>query len=174
MIKINIQTKDYAWIAKLSVKIKEKTHEKELKGVFENGEQEIKETIFSTLKSTKDLSFFTNNENLKSILEKENYKVESIEETFDFSDIIEYKEIEDPTLPDFLKKGFEEVCIYETKELNQIAVSTYFVKAYLFFKENPEKVKEIKLLQDLKNKGIYGKEVLIEDILQTIEETFLI
>ena len=173
MIEINIQTKDYAWIAKLSVKIKEKTHEKELKGIFENKE-EIIETIFSTLKSKKDLVILTNDEELQILLEGQNESSELIETSFDFSEIMEHKEREDPTIPENLNKGFQEVCIYDTKEQNQIAVSAYFVKAYMFFNENPEKIKEITLLKDLKEKGIYSKEVLIEDIMQTIEETLLI
>ena len=47
------------------------------------------------------------------------------------------------------------------------------VKAYLFFKDNQDKVTEIKLLTDLKNKGIYGKDILMEDIFEIIEETFI-
>jgi len=173
MIKIEIQTKKYAWIAKLSVEIKGEIHSKELKGTFEE-KKEILEIIFSNLKTLKNLSFFTNDEDIKELLQKDNYNVEIITETFDFSEIINYKEFEDPSIPEELNKSFEEICIFDTKELNQIAVSTYFVKAYLFFKDNKDKIKEIKLLSDLKNKGIYDKDILIEDILQTIEETFLI
>ena len=174
MIEINIQTKEYAWIAVLSAKIKGKEHKKELKGIFEK-EEEIKEIIFSNLKSIKNLMFYTNNEKIESILELSGFETKLNKTiTFDFSEIIEYKEIEDPTLPDFLNKGVNDICIFETKEENQIATSTYFVKAYLYFKENEDKVKEIKLLKELKSKGIYDKEILMEDILQIIEETLLI
>jgi len=172
MIRIEVQTLDSAWIAKLYAEVKGKVHEKELKGMFKT-EEEIKDIIFSNLKSIKNLTFTTNNIKLKEILEIDNSTELKEDITFDFSEMIQYKELEDPNIPDFLNKSYIEIAIYESKEENDIAIGTFFVKAYMYFKENQDKVKEIRLLSDLKNKGIYSKDILMEDIFEIIEESFL-
>lgn len=172
MVNIFIQLKETAWIIKLSAEINGKEKIKELKGLFED-KQEILTTLFSTLKTTENLNIITNDEEIKFLFEEIGL-VATIEDLdYDFSEILEYKEQTNPTVPDFLEKGMKEICIFDTKEQNQVAVGSHFVRAYMFFVNNPEKIKEIPLLKDLKNKGFYAKDILMEDILQTIEETMI-
>jgi hypothetical protein len=172
MVNIYIQLKETAWIIKLSAEVKGKEKTKELKGIFQEKE-EILTTLFSTLKTKENLFIITNDEEIQYLLEELDFSVKLEDLNFDFSEILDYKEKMDPTVPDFLEKGMKDVCIFDTKEQNQIAVGSHFVRAYMFFVNNPEKIKEIKLLKDLKNKGLYEKEILMEDILQSIEETMI-
>lgn len=173
MVNIYIQIKDYAWIAELNAIVKGVEHKKVLKGTFEKV-SEIKDIILQTLKTNKDIEFYVNNMELESELVLSGWAVTWKDDLdFDFSEIIEYKEQNDPTIPEELNKRYQDICIYNEKELNDVAITTYFIRSYFFFKENPEKIKDIPLLNDLKSKGLYNKDILMEDILQTIEETFI-
>lgn len=174
MVNVYIQLKEKAWIIKLSAEVKGKEKIKELKGIFEDKE-EILTTLFATLKTTEDLNIVTNDDEIKFLIEEilEKIDVEINDLNFDFTEILEYKEKTNPTVPDFLEKSMKEICVFDSKEQNQVAVGSHFVRAYMFFSNNPEKIKEIKLLKDLKDKGLYEKNILMEDILQTIEETMI-
>jgi len=174
MINILIQISEPAWIIKLSAEVNGKEKVKEIKGIY-NDKMEIIDILMATLKSKENLFITVNDEEIKTLLEDilEDAILKEEDLNFDFSEIIDYKERTNPTLPSFLEKGMKEICVFETKEQNQIAVGAHFVKAYMYFSENPEKLKEINLLIDLKNKGLYEKDILIEDILQSIEETMI-
>lgn len=168
--------KKVAWKLELKTLIKGKEYKKEAEGII-NKKEELRDpidTLISLLKKKNiEILLITNSKEIKKITDSLNLDIK-IQTKINKELLLDISEVEDTiiktSLPDILNIRLSEIK-EENAFLKSTVIHSIFLKAYLFFLEYPERIIEIPLFIDLKNKGLLPEDSIIEDIFSKIEET---
>jgi hypothetical protein len=179
-IYMKTKEKKVFWKLILKTKVKGKDFQKEFEGIAESKEElsQPLEILESAIKiKTQTIEVITNYSYINKLLEKYNgeLKIKSIldkEYKEDISEMENYAEKNLKDLPTYLKIRLSE--IQEDNFEKNLKISMILFRAYLYFKENPEETIEIPLIADMKRENLIDKEILMEDLFISIEETFSI
>jgi hypothetical protein len=166
--------KKILWSLNLKTNINNQEYKKNFQGIIENKEElfEPIEVLKKALKKKVSLKIDTNRKFIINYLKESNLNIEEISFNnkldFDFSEMEKF--IEDTDLPkDILNTELKQ----ENEFLKNVEATMVFLKAYMYFKENPEKVTDIPLFKKLQKENILPKDSILEDIFQIIEENLI-